>query len=187
MILNNLHDNALLDLYLEQNNKEAIAVLYKRYSNLVFGLCFKYLKDEHTSKDLVADIFIRVMENVKAKKPENFSAWLFAVSKNHIFSLLRKVNVKFEEISKDSEVYFMENEPEMSHYIKDINEEQLKIAIDNLNEEQKICINLFYLQQKSYQEVVQQTGYDIKKVKSCIQNGKRNLKLFLNQKKFSHE
>ena len=41
----------------------------------------------------------------------------------------------------------------------------------------KICIKLFYLEDKSYQEIAIQTGWELKKVKSDIQNGKRNLKL----------
>ncbi|MFN9500440.1 MAG: RNA polymerase sigma factor, partial [Chryseotalea sp.] len=56
---------------------------------------------------------------------------------------------------------------------------QLKKCIEELNAEQQSCINLFYLQEKCYQEVANHTGYDLKKVKSYIQNGKRNLKICL--------
>ncbi|MFT6278588.1 MAG: RNA polymerase sigma-70 factor (ECF subfamily), partial [Flavobacteriales bacterium] len=52
-------------------------------------------------------------------------------------------------------------------------------AIDQLNPEQQKCIRLFYLEQKSYKEVADLTGYDMKKVKSFLQNGKRNLQLLL--------
>lgn len=50
-------------------------------------------------------------------------------------------------------------------------------AVETLNEEQKKCINLFYLKNKSYQEIVEMTGYTANEVKTYIQNGKRNLKL----------
>ena len=76
----------------------------------------------------------------------------------------------------------MESEEEIRPIIKDIDEKQLDAAMSNLNEEQNKCIHLFYLQEKSYQEVASLTGYDIKKVKSYIQNGKRNLKMFLTKK-----
>ena len=50
-----------------------------------------------------------------------------------------------------------------------------------LSAEQKECVELFYLQQKCYKEIVEITGYELKKVKSYIQNGKRNLKIFVQE------
>ena len=58
--------------------------------------------------------------------------------------------------------------------------DDLDNAISSLNEEQKVCVELFYLKQKSYSEVAEITGYSAQKVKSYIQNGKRNLKIYLN-------
>jgi RNA polymerase sigma-70 factor (ECF subfamily) len=57
--------------------------------------------------------------------------------------------------------------------------DHLNRAIDSLNDEQKLCIELFYLRDLSYKEITDQTGMNESKVKSHIQNGKRNLKIFL--------
>ena len=54
-----------------------------------------------------------------------------------------------------------------------------EISVNQLNKEQGECVKLFYLEGKSYQEVAELTSYSIKKVKSYIQNGKRNLKNIL--------
>ena len=68
---------------------------------------------------------------------------------------------------------------------EDNNQVLLKLndAIEQLKSKQKECIELFYLQEKSYIEIAELTGYEIKKVKSYIQNGKRNLKIFLEKMK----
>ena len=55
----------------------------------------------------------------------------------------------------------------------------LETAINTLSSEQKQCIELFYLNEKSYREVEQMTGYTYNEVKSHIQNGKRNLRLMM--------
>jgi len=69
---------------------------------------------------------------------------------------------------------------ELNHLLSDNNGEQriryLETAISGLSSEQKKCIELFYLNEKSYREVEQITGYTYNEVKSHIQNGKRNLK-----------
>jgi RNA polymerase sigma-70 factor (ECF subfamily) len=54
-------------------------------------------------------------------------------------------------------------------------------AIKQLNPEQQQCINLFYLEKKTYAEVAEITGYTMLQVKSHLQNGKRNLKLMMEQ------
>jgi RNA polymerase sigma-70 factor (ECF subfamily) len=59
------------------------------------------------------------------------------------------------------------------------NLQSLEKGIQELPVEQKRCIELFYLQQKCYKEITEITGYEQKKVKSYIQNGKRNLKIYL--------
>jgi RNA polymerase sigma-70 factor (ECF subfamily) len=62
---------------------------------------------------------------------------------------------------------------------KDKTLDQMSDALLKLNKEQQLCVTLFYLEKKSYQQIASQTGYSMMQVKSHIQNGKRNLKLLL--------
>lgn len=58
----------------------------------------------------------------------------------------------------------------------------LKECIEKLKSEQKQCIELFYYKKLCYQEVAEKLNMDEKKVKSYLQNGKRNLKICLEGK-----
>ena len=58
----------------------------------------------------------------------------------------------------------------------------LENSLEELNPEQKTCVTLFYLQKKSYHEIVEITGFNLLQVKSYIQNGKRNLKILVEKK-----
>ena len=58
---------------------------------------------------------------------------------------------------------------------------KLHQAMGNLSPGQQQCILLFYFDDKSYLEIEQTTGYTLNEVKSHIQNGKRNLKIALEQ------
>ena len=60
--------------------------------------------------------------------------------------------------------------------------QHLKEGIDELKEEQRVCIELFYLKESSYAEITLITGYNLNEVKSYIQNGKRNLKNYITAK-----
>jgi RNA polymerase sigma-70 factor (ECF subfamily) len=57
--------------------------------------------------------------------------------------------------------------------------EDMKTCLPKLKENQRICVELFYLKNKSYQDIANETNFSLNEIKSYIQNGKRNLKLFL--------
>src|ERR1044072_4223362 len=59
---------------------------------------------------------------------------------------------------------------------------QMNEALEHLNEEQRVSLVMFYLEKRSYQQIMEQTGFTFTQVKSYIQNGKRNLKLILIKK-----
>ncbi len=179
-----ISDINLISLYKEEENKEIVGELYKRYTQFVFLVSMKYLKNEDESKDSVMQIFESLFSDLLHHKINNFKSWLYMVTRNHCLMKLRKdqKNLKNQqELKKDSE-NFMEND--MNSHLIDDNKEEKKIktvqdAVNQLNNEQKECVKLFYLESKSYTEISEITNYPLKKVKSYIQNGKRNLKNIL--------
>jgi RNA polymerase sigma-70 factor (ECF subfamily) len=96
--------------------------------------------------------------------------------------LLRSEKKRNSESLSENHLSFMESEAARHHTSEDKLEketelEKLESCIAQLKEEQKLCVKLFYLQQKSYKQIEEQTKLELKKVKSFIQNGKRNLKI----------
>lgn len=172
-----LSDIELVEQYKESGDSVLVGTLYNRYMTLVYGVCLKYFKDRDESKDAVMQIFEKLLTSLKEHDIIHFKSWLYATSRNHCLMVLRARKGKnFEQISAD----FMENggalhleeEPEMESNLA-----KLERCIEHLAAEQKDCVTLFYMEQKCYREIVQITGFDDNKVKSYIQNGKRNLKI----------
>lgn len=164
-----------------------VGELFKRYSGFSFAICMKYLKDEDDSRDAVMSVFEKLFDLLLKHNVDNFKSWLYSVLKNHCLLEMRKsgtVRRHFNENQISEDV--MENRAFMYPDKDEILENELQNlekAIPKLSDEQRTCIELFYLKDKSYQEVSQITGYDMKKVKSYIQNGKRNLKIMLESEK----
>lgn len=177
-------DLELIALFKETGDNVHIGELFKRYTHLVFGVCMKYLKDEDESKDAVMIIFEKLPSDLKKHEVTQFKGWLHRVASNHCLMELRSKSAKHEkdvEMAKDF-ASVMESGYELHLDGVDDKERELQNleeAVNELKSEQKICIELFYLQEKSYQEVAELTGFDMNKVKSAIQNGKRNLKILL--------
>jgi RNA polymerase sigma-70 factor, ECF subfamily len=182
-IKNKTNDELLTD-YLRNYDLEVLGELYSRYMHLVYGVCLKYFKEREKSQDAVIQIFEKIMVEIEKHEIRNFKSWLYVVTKNHCLMELRKNKVgKTMLVSGDDKLaFFMENEPEL-HPIdraqEEINEQALYECIERLKDEQKQCIRLFYFEEKSYREISAELELEEKKVKSFIQNGKRNLKICL--------
>lgn len=177
-------DDKLLAEYLKIQDLDILGELYARYMHLVYGVCLKYFKNREKSQDAVIQIFEKLIVEIKRHEIRNFKSWLFVVTKNHCLMELRKAKPgKTILIAYDEELAgFMEKEPEL-HPVdrepEEINEKALNDCIEKLKEEQKNCIRLFYFENKSYREISVALEIEEKKVKSYIQNAKRNLKICL--------
>lgn len=143
----------------------------------------KYLKNEEEAKDSVQQIFLKAITELHKYKVEYFKSWLYMVAKNHCLMKLRDRNAHPVSEIKDQMMVAPAEDPSINiHREKDRQLELMTASLEELNPEQKQCVTLFYLEKKSYQQIVDETGYTQMQVKSYIQNGKRNLKIILEKK-----
>ncbi len=181
-----LSDIELIDLYKNKGDKAIVGELYKRYTRFAFSICMKYLRDEESSKDAVMQVFEKLFLDLKRHQVTNFKSWLHTVLRNHCLHIIRDDAYKLakEREAVDSYENLVENHLHLYQDNDNGFEEKvdnLEMELCNLSHEQRSCIELFYLKDKCYQEVAEITGYTMNQVKSHIQNGKRNLKISLEQ------
>lgn len=172
-------DNELIELFLSSRNNEILGQLLQRYTFLLLGVCMKYLKNEEEAKDAVQQVFLKVIHELPRYKVQFFKSWIYTIARNHCLMQLRQkgkstsalnenmVKVDEDDLAKDEVIQ------------KDIQLNQLNLALAELNTEQQLCVTLFYLKKQTYQQIAETTGFSLMQVKSFIQNGKRNLKLQL--------
>ena len=178
-------DNELIAMFLRTKDMDIMGELYGRYMKLVYGVCLKYLANREDAKDAVIQIFEKILIEIEKHDIKNFKAWLFVLTKNFCLMQLRKNKQRFiVEVEENSSV-FMENVEEIHPIDKGAPklEQALLNCIEKLKEEQKSCIQLFYFKNKCYNEIAIHLKIEEKKVKSYIQNGKRNLKICLDKQK----
>ena len=182
--IDSLLDEELAATYRSTRNKEIVGVLFKRHTRFVFLICMKYLRNEELAKDLTMQIFESLFEKLKQHEVRNFKPWLHTVTRNSCLIHLRKR--KEHSFFDENRINEIPDNVESEHllHLSDEKERQLshlEDAILQLSKEQRLCIELFYLKKMRYQEVIQETGFTYMQVKSYIQNGKRNLRLILDQ------
>jgi RNA polymerase sigma-70 factor (ECF subfamily) len=178
-------DEELLEKFRLSGNLDLLGELFARYMHLVYGVSLKYFKDRNEAQDAVMNIFEKLITDLPKHKVQNFKSWLYVLTKNHCLMEIRSrksTDRKLEGLKIEQD--FMESAEEMHPLDREDNsiEDALNNCIEKLKSEQKQCIELFYYKKLCYQEVAEELNMDEKKVKSYLQNGKRNLKICLEGK-----
>jgi len=183
----NSDDSELIADYKRSGDRKKIGVLFDRYSHLVFGVCMKYLKNQDDSKDATLSIFEKAMDDLKKHDVQKFSYWIHTVARNYCLMQLRsrRAMVYIDDEEGPGEKVLHQGGDAYDSSKQEVLMQLMEEAITKLNDEQRTCIDLFYLKKYCYQDVSKITGFTMNEVKSHIQNGKRNIKIHMTRN--SHE
>jgi RNA polymerase sigma-70 factor (ECF subfamily) len=176
-------DAELMAAYRQSHDLEVLAELFQRYMDLVYGVCLKYLKQTEDAQDSTLAIFEELGPKLLKHEVAYFKAWLHMLTKNHCLMRLRsekkQPTVKFDvELVQSEESLHLNGVLEREENFK-----QLEFCLSQLVNDQRRAIELFYLEGKCYNEITELTGIEWNKVRSYIQNGRRNLKICIETQK----
>ncbi len=181
-----LSTESLIRFFREEKDEKAFDQLLKNYYHLIYGACLKHTQQEADAKDIAAEVCTTIWEKLKTMEVENFSSWLFSICTNHCMDFHRSTkhsNISYvepeslEEIAEQNEIY----EAEMQQIERPTTRKEMESLLKNLPADQKVCVRLFYLKKMSYELIQTKTGFSYSKIKSSLQNGRRNLRNSLNQ------
>ena len=172
--ISKLSDEELV-IRLQGGDHASLAILWDRYAHLLFGVAMKYVKAVDPSKDLVMELFAGLPKLLRDHQVRSFRGWVHSVMRNRCLMLLRKTT---PDVKLDPALLTQE-ETSDDAMLHEASLEALETAITELPEGQQRCIHLFYLERKSYQQVAHHTGYSLDRVRSHLQNGRRNLRIIL--------
>jgi RNA polymerase sigma-70 factor (ECF subfamily) len=160
----------------------AFSILINRYKNQAYNIAFRILNNREDAEESASDAFLKVYHNLKDfDKNSSFSTWLYSIVYNNSISIRRKKkdtldlmdNIKLDdenlgefEISEDIADSFEDNltiEIEKSNQL-----EKLKLAILKLKELEQVIITLYYIEDKSTDEIANITGKSVSNVKIIL-------------------
>ncbi|HTL81896.1 MAG TPA: sigma-70 family RNA polymerase sigma factor [Bacteroidia bacterium] len=171
-----LSDQELIESYKKTSNSWYAGELFRRYTQLITAVAYNYLQNNVDTEDAVMEVFEIILRDLQQHEVKNFKTWVYSVTKHLCLKKLRKDSLEVKDVEAALRNMAIDEAPKTEAVQLEEQLEKLKEAVAKLSEEQKKCIELFYLKEKSYKEVSDLTGFSINEVKSYLQNGKRNLK-----------
>lgn len=173
----------MVESYKQTSDLNLVGELYQRYMELVYGVCLKYLKHPQNAQDSVIAIFEELTTKLQKHEVDNFKGWLYTLAKNHCLMRLRSEK-KRQTVNFDVELVQSEDNRHLNgEFDKEENFKKLDYCLGQLQAEQRQVVELFYLQGKCYNEITEITGMEWSRVRSYIQNGRRNLKICMESAK----
>ena len=175
-------DNTLIARFKKSGDANIVAVLYDRYLEMIYAVCMKYLEDNEAAKDAVMEVFSQLSLKLQKHEVQNFKSWLYTLAKNPCPMQLRAASNKKMIPLKENIMHFTTEMHQDGENEKEFQLNQLNDCMETLSSEQRQVIDLFYLQQRSYKEIAGLKQMDWNKVRSLVQNGRRNLKICMDRK-----
>jgi len=149
-------------------DQEAFRLLFVRFSRPLFHFIYQLVSQRDLAEDLTQETFVRAYHNLNRLRDDSrFSTWLFGIGHNVAREFLRSRQREFESLSE--EVNQTEDATSISP-VDGVLEKELNLAIENalqgLDEEKRAIFVLKVFQQRSYQEIVEITGFSLAKIKT---------------------
>lgn len=174
-------DEALLEQYQRSGKADILGLLYERYMPMVYGVCLKIFKDSMEAEDAVMSIYEELTRKVDKHKIESFRGWLYVLARNHCLMELRRKKRKPTDFVEADELARIGGSEAAFEYELPEGKSLLQQCLEQLAAMQNRCILLFYYENQSYKEIAVTLNMELGKVRSYIQNGRRNLKLCMEQ------
>lgn len=154
------------------------ACLLDRYSRPVHSLILKMVRNKEDAEELAQDVFMKVFRNLPSFKADcSFSTWIYRIAYNTAISELRRKKQEFIAIEESQ----IENvsEEEVSILLGRTSEndqvEKLEHTLTLLPPEERAMIMLFYMKQKSIEELTVITGLSASNVKVKLHRIRKKL------------
>lgn len=184
-LFHRLSDDDLLHRVRRESNGRALNQLLQRHLESVMGLCLYYLGHAEDAEDATMEILAKATQSIRdGKEIRSFKDWLFIIGRNHCFQRLKqreRFHTLFSlvEDTKTADI-FMQLPAEDALYTEQYQKmDNLLRSVAALKAPQRDCITAFFLQEKSYKEIAEERQEPLDRVRSYIQNGRRNLRVRL--------
>ena len=146
----------LWEMFVSQNNQEALSVIYKNHFDLLYNFGFKYTSDKEVIENSIQNIFVYFLKIRKKLGPvNNVSGYLMQSFRRQLFLELKKgkKNVLFETFPEEYFNYDNVRKENEEDEEKDHLYQIVTKIIENLNPKQKEIINLRFIYGLNYKEI----------------------------------
>lgn len=162
----------LIDLA-KEGDTAALTQLINEHKMFAFNIALSIVKDSDEAKDITQQSFLIVLEKINSFRNESaFSTWLYKIVYNESVKVCRKrkrvINISLENLVASDIAEEVDEFGEM--------EQSLVDALDRMGERERLVLTLFYLADKSIDDISNITNLGRSHIKVLLYRGRIRLR-----------
>lgn len=136
---------------IRSENKELYSEIVKKYQGKLFRYANNIVRDESRTTDIVQQTFIKAFINLNGFDiSKSFSSWIYRIAHNEAMNLIKKYKKEIS-LSPDFDIQSLDNVED--EYTKEEVTIEVKKCLKNIPLLYSEPLSLYYLEDKSYEEV----------------------------------
>jgi RNA polymerase sigma-70 factor (ECF subfamily) len=157
--------------------KELFRILARRYEKAVYGMGRSFFRNAEDAADFVQEVFLKSFRGLAGFQGRSrFSTWLYRIAYNTAVNSLRSRRGQSESPAQRLEREAADGETPERLSIRSAVAQAVREAVRDLSEERRICVDLFFFYDQSYQEIETITGFPVNTIKSHVFRAKKLLR-----------
>mgnify|MGYP003625286289 FL=1 len=168
-----LLENHIVEL-LQERNEKAISLLYENYSDTLYGVAYKVVKDEMLAQDVLQESFVKIWKKADSYDPTKAKlfTWLFRITRNTAIDKLRSSKTKTDkEIQIDvSDVYKLGIDGVNPDFI------DMRENLNRIDSKYQIVLEALFFEGMTQQEASEELDIPLGTIKSRLKIGLRELR-----------
>jgi RNA polymerase sigma-70 factor (ECF subfamily) len=167
-------DDQMIVAQIVSGQKELFRLLVNRHEQAVYGMGLSFFRNPEDASDFTQEVFIKVFLNLpRFEGRSRFSTWLYKIAYNTAVNNVTRKK-EYHSLAED-EPLSAEDSPERN-MLRAAAREAVLEAITDLPGRYRICVDLFFFYDRSYQEIEAITGYPVNTIKSHVFRAKKLLR-----------
>jgi RNA polymerase sigma-70 factor (ECF subfamily) len=172
--ISSIGDDQLVKLAAE-NNEEAFVELYQRYNSAIYTYIFRLVQQQTAAEDLLQETFVAAWQGIRDfQHRSTVKTWLFRIAHYKTMSWLRTY-YRDRKLTEEEELAPQEPAAPDSQLMSSWQAGKVRQALDELSPNHRSVVELFYMQNLSYEEIAEVTECPLGTVKSRMSYAIRNL------------
>ncbi len=155
----------------QQQRRQCVAELIQQHYELLYRISFRLTGSAADAEDLTQQTFLTAQQKLhQLREADSAKAWLLTILRHHFFRARSRASLQSVSLGSVPEP---SQSPEESASLQ---ADELQQALNELPEEFRFPLVLFYFHAMSYQEIAAELSLPIGTVMSRLSRGKRHLR-----------
>ena len=171
------YNDQLIVSQVVSGQKDLFRLLVRQHEKAVYGMGLSFFRNPEDASDFTQDVFLKAYRSLSNFEGRSrFSTWLYKIAYNTALNEMNRRKEYHSLAEEDANKLLSSDETPERLALRSAAKEAVKEAINELPERFRICIDLFFFYDRSYQEIEAITGIPVNTVKSHVFRAKIILK-----------